>query len=202
MKTRRIRSRPPAFTLVELLVVIAIIAILAGLLLPALAKSRERGRQIRCISNAKQIVAGILMYATDNRLTLPSAALMTIQSNLTAYIKDTGVYECLSDRGSDGPAVGNVANCFSELGTSYCYADSSASGAGIGSAAGAKMTSFDFPTKKALIFEPPLFNAGGSLTARDQWHSTRRVSVIGFLDGHSELVMTNFTSVVTNNLYY
>lgn len=204
MKTRRTGSRP-AFTLVELLVVIAIIAILAGLLLPSLAKARERGRQLRCISNTRQIVAGILMYATDNRMTLPAVTnIMDIDSALQAYIKDSGVFECLSDRGSDGPTPpSGINNCFAELGSSYCYANSQASAVGIALAAGLKMTStnFDFPSKKALIFEPPLFGSG-AVSAKDQWHSSKRVSVIGFLDGHSDLVLTNFTTVSTANPYY
>jgi prepilin-type N-terminal cleavage/methylation domain-containing protein len=65
------KKQSKGFTLIELLVVIAIIAILASLLLPALARSKAKAHNVKCISNQKQIGLAFMMYAGDNDESYP-----------------------------------------------------------------------------------------------------------------------------------
>lgn len=80
-------SSPNAFTLIELLVVIAIIAILAGLLLPALARARSKAQTINCLSTLRQWGLSAHVYVTDNRDMVPRDG--TDENG--QYAVDTGV---------------------------------------------------------------------------------------------------------------
>ena len=97
------------FTLIELLVVIAIIGILAGLLVPAVARALEQGRRAKCLSNVRQIGMALSMWAMSNDGSFPPAVDEANKADEPArarfawllkhrYITTTGVFICPSTR--------------------------------------------------------------------------------------------------------
>ncbi|MFO7946074.1 MAG: prepilin-type N-terminal cleavage/methylation domain-containing protein [Armatimonadota bacterium] len=129
------------FTLIELLVVIAIIAILAAILFPVFARAREKARQSSCLSNVKQIMLSLLMYAQDNdevlvptRSRSPESGWMVWTNPTEPYRKNNQILTCPSSDGHGWGSCDYGLNRVIFRETSY-------------GASGRKMAEIDYPAE-------------------------------------------------------
>ena len=194
-----------AFTLIELLVVIAIIAILAGMLLPSLAKAKQKAQMANCLSNLRQIGVTMNLYTTDSAESFPYFARDWPQGPFVDLLRlynpyvstnNRAFFRCPADRGRgfnfewvirNGSSSGIRTNDLLFPNSYYYYYQFYHTDSG-GPMQLRRVQEVRYPTKKAIA--PCFASTPGSayditLDSKTGGHGTKGM-VLLFVDGHSE----------------
>ena len=209
-------QRKRAFTLVELLVVVGIIAILIGILLPAISGARRQAKITQCASNLRQVATAFTNYLNDSKglsfWRAPNIALdgvewyvyggreqdntntgqgglfNRIQRPLNRYVSDNrDVFRCPGDENYSSPWAGGVSH-FEWVGTSYNFNANGNPPGNAGGLAGQRVTKFRNSSQTVLLLDAGLVYPGN-------WHKDRKGNVC-LLDGH--VVFTNRPASTSN----
>lgn len=195
-----------AFTLIELLAVMAIIAILAAILLPAMARARDKARQTACISNLKQVNLAIHLYADDNSGSLPVLPNPNPWPNgIGAYYKqlvkgylglkgpaspDETVFTCPSDR----TMKTQLGHAF----TSFTFNGYEVGSGAIPRITGRKLDAIKNSAKAVLVGEWPAFFGGSWHPFVTQEYPDAK-NILGFVDGHVRFTKVFWDGVPDSN---